>query len=63
MVECAQTPGDSEEQGSLACRSPRGRRVGHDLGTKQQQKNWRIFERFFLFLSDPPSFDSLIFIM
>ena len=31
-----QTPGDSEEQGTLACCSPRGHKVGHDLVTKQQ---------------------------
>ena len=31
-----QTPGDSEEQGILACCSPRGHKVGHDLVTKQQ---------------------------
>ena len=29
--------GDSEEQGSLACCSPGGHRVGYDLATKQQQ--------------------------
>ena len=28
MVECAQTPGDSEGQGSLACRSPRVTELG-----------------------------------
>ena len=28
--EFVQTPGDSERQGSLACCSPWGRRVGHD---------------------------------
>ena len=32
-----QTPGESEEQGSLACCSPWGHRVGHDLATEQQQ--------------------------
>ena len=32
-----QTPGDSEGQGSLACCSPWGRRVGLDLVTDQQQ--------------------------
>ena len=31
------TPGDSEGQGSLACCSPWGRRVRHDLATEQQQ--------------------------
>ena len=29
--EFEQTPGDNERQGSLACCSPWGRRVGHDL--------------------------------
>ena len=28
MVECAQTPGDSEGQGSLACHSPRVAELG-----------------------------------
>ena len=35
--EFEQTPGDSERQGSLACCSPWGRRVGHDIPTEQQQ--------------------------
>ena len=35
--ESEQTPGDSEEQGSLAYCSPWGHRVRHDLATKQQQ--------------------------
>ena len=34
--ESEQTPGDSEGQGSLACCSPWGHRVGHDLAAKQQ---------------------------
>ena len=34
--EFEQTPGDSEGQGSLACYSLWGHRVGHDLVTKQQ---------------------------
>ena len=34
--EYEQTPGDSEGQGSLACCSPWGCRVRHDLETKQQ---------------------------
>ena len=35
--EFEQTPGDSEGQGSLACRSPLGsQRVRHDLSTEQQ---------------------------
>ena len=36
--EFQQTPGDSEGQGSLACCSPWGRRVRHDLLTEQQEK-------------------------
>ena len=35
--EFEQTPGDSEEQGSLACYSPWAGRVRHDLVTEQQQ--------------------------
>ena len=31
------TPGNSEGQGSLACYSPWGHRVGHNLATEQQQ--------------------------
>ena len=31
-----QTPGNSGEQGSQACFSPWGHRVGHDLATEQQ---------------------------
>ena len=31
------TPGDSEGQGSLACCSPLGHRVGHDLVTEKQR--------------------------
>ena len=31
--ECEQIQGNSEGQGSLACCSPGGRRVGHDLAT------------------------------
>ena len=34
--EFRQTPGDSEGQGSLACCSPGGRRVRHDLAAEQQ---------------------------
>ena len=33
-----QTAGDSEGQGTLACCSPWGRRVGHNLATEQQQQ-------------------------
>ena len=36
--EFQQTPGDSEGQGSLACCSPWGCRVRHDLLTEQQEK-------------------------
>ena len=36
--EFEQTPGNSEGQGSLACFSPRGCRVRHDLATEQQQQ-------------------------
>ena len=35
--ESEQTPGDSEGQGSLACCSPWGHKVRHDLVTEQQQ--------------------------
>ena len=35
--EFDQTLGDSKGQGSLVCCSPWGRRVGHNLVTKQQQ--------------------------
>ena len=35
--EFDQTLGKSEGQGSLACCSPWGHRVGHDLTTEQQQ--------------------------
>ena len=35
--EFEQTWGDSEGQGSLACCSPCGRRVGHGLATEQEQ--------------------------
>ena len=36
--EFAQTPGDSERQESLACCSPWGHRVEHDLATEQQDQ-------------------------
>ena len=39
--ESEQTPGDLEWQGILACCSPWGRRVGHDLVTEQQQQQIR----------------------
>ena len=35
--EIEQIPGDGEGQGSLACCSPRGPRVRHDLATEQQK--------------------------
>ena len=35
--EFEQTPGDSEEQGRLACRSPQSHRVRHDWTTKYVQ--------------------------
>ena len=33
------TPGDGEGQGILVCCRPWGRRVGHDLASKQQLAN------------------------
>ena len=36
-MNLSQVPGDSEGQGSLACCSPWGHRVGHDLATEQQK--------------------------
>ena len=36
--EFEQIPGDSGGQGSLACCSPRGHRVAHDLASEQQQQ-------------------------
>ena len=36
--EFVQAPGDSEGQGSLACYSPWGLRVRHELGAEQQQQ-------------------------
>jgi len=36
-MKSEQTPGDSEGQGSPECCSSRGRGVGHDLATEQQQ--------------------------
>ena len=36
--EFEQVPGDGEGQGSLACCSPWGRRVGHDWETEQQEQ-------------------------
>ena len=37
--EFEQAPGDGERQGSLACCSSWGHRVGHNLSTEQQQKH------------------------
>ena len=40
--EFEQALGDSEEQGSLACCSPWGLRVGQDSAAeRQQQNNWQ----------------------
>ena len=36
-IQNEQTPGDSEGQGSLACCSPWGHRVRHNLAAEQQQ--------------------------
>ena len=36
--EFEQAPGDGDGQGSLACCSPWGRRVRHDLVTEQRQQ-------------------------
>ena len=36
--EFEQSLGDSAGEGSLACFSPLGHRVGHNLATEQQQK-------------------------
>ena len=36
--EFEQTPGDTKAQENLACCSPWGHRVGHDLVTEQQQQ-------------------------
>ena len=38
--EQTQTQGDGEGQGSLACYSPWGRQIRHDLATEQQQKSY-----------------------
>ena len=37
--EFEQTPGDGEGQGSQACYSSWGHRVGHNLVTEQQQQS------------------------
>ena len=42
--EFEQTPGDGEGQGSLACCSPWGCRVGLNLATEQQQTKTMYFE-------------------
>ena len=44
-LESERTPGDGEGQGSLACRSPRGLRVGHNLVTEQQQYDQILCEK------------------
>ena len=44
--EFDQTVGDSEGQGSLACCSPWGHRVRHNLATEQQQQhNMHFFKK------------------
>ena len=68
--ESEQIPGDSKGQGSLACCSPWGRRVTHDLATEQQQQDmsgittWDVWEGslprgncFFSLSSSAPSND------
>ena len=39
--ELGQTPGDGEGQGDLACCSPWGRRVRHDLGDWTRTMKWQ----------------------
>ena len=41
--ESEQTPGDGEGQGSLACCSPWGCKVGHDWATEQEQYSFKSF--------------------
>ena len=43
--EFEQTPGDSEEQGSLECCSPQCHRVRHNLASEQQQQKTRQSEK------------------
>ena len=43
--EFEQSPGDGEGQGSLACCSPWGHRVGHNLVTEQQHSTLRLHRR------------------
>ena len=45
--EFEQAPGDNEGQGSLACSSPWGHRVKHNLVTERQQqhKDWGVPKR------------------
>ena len=38
--ECEQTPGDNKGQESLACCSPWGYRVEHDLATNNNDSSW-----------------------
>ena len=40
--EFEQDPGDREGQGSLACCSPWGHKVGHNWATEQQQKDYML---------------------
>ena len=53
-----QTLGDREGQGSLACCSPWGHKVRHNLATEQQQIKWSantlsISTPFYCFISNP----------
>ena len=52
--EFEQTPGDGDGQGSLACSSPWGLRVGPDFATEQQQSGYSRYKDFpiskFLFI-------------
>ena len=49
--ELQKTPGDGEGQGSLACCSPWGLRVRHDLATEQQRlTSWMFSENEYLHL-------------
>ena len=46
--EFKQAPGDGEGQGSLACCSPWGSRVGHDWAAERQQLCPRSYCRVFI---------------
>ena len=45
--------GDSDKQGSLACCSPWGHRVRHDLASEQQSQNLDISQRYLIFIKYP----------